>query len=90
MKRVTDFGTKDYLSPSEATVYWKLSRRKLFEFLNENARTDYLAFYRGRKLIVREAFDTFLNANPEVKEGLINGRSNKEIHQERCSSSNLT
>lgn len=90
MKRITDYGTKDYLSPSEAAEYWNLSRRKFFEFLNQNARTDYMAFYKGRKLIVREAFDTFLKANPEVKEGLSNGRSNQEIHKERCSASNPT
>lgn len=85
-----DLSSKDYLNPAEAIEFWHLSRRKFYEFLKANSRSSFIAYYGERKLIVREAFTNYLDANPEVKEGLANGTSNKETHQKRCKAQNAS
>lgn len=69
-------GEKDYLSPGEAIKYWNLSNRKFYEFLKKD-QYDFIALYGTRKLIIRTAFEKYLNENPRVKEALANGISNK-------------
>ena len=68
-----ELGEKEYLNPSEAATYWKLSRRKFFKFLEEGQH-DFVALYGTRKLIIRSAFDKYLKEHHSVKEELANGR----------------
>ena len=72
-----NLGEKDILNPEEAIRHWNLSRRKFYEFLEKTDGGDYLAYYKTRTLIIRLAFEQYLNKNPKVKEELINGRSRK-------------
>ena len=85
-----NLGTKDVLNPIEAVEYWNLSRRKFLDFLKtkEARKSDFIAFYGERKLIIRDAFDTYLLTHPEWKEEYTNGISNKEIHEKRLKASN--
>lgn len=66
---------KDILTPEEAIRYWNFSRRKFHRFLRETDGGDFLAYYRGRKLILRDAFENYLSENPKMKEVLANGES---------------
>ena len=77
MKRIRP-EEKDVLNPGEAIEYWNFSRRKFFDFIKQPRKCDYLAYYGERILIIREAFDNYLKAHPEVKEELANGRSRQK------------
>ena len=70
-------GEKEYLNPQEAIRYWNLSSRKFYRFL-EDGPYSFIALYKSRKLILRAAFDRYLNSHPEVKEGLKNGKPHKK------------
>ena len=65
---------KDILNPQEAIAYWNFSRRKFLDFLEQTDGGDFLAYYKKRKLIIRIAFERYLQRNPKVKEELENGR----------------
>ena len=69
---------KDVLNPSEAAAYFGFSRRKFFQFLKDGKCKKYTALYGRRRLILRSAFEKYLEENPEVKEGLLNGRKTKD------------
>ena len=59
---------KDILNPQEAIAYWNFSRRKFLDFLEQTDGGDFLAYYKKRKLIIRIAFECYLQRNPKVKE----------------------
>lgn len=44
----------------------------------------FLAYYKERKLILREAFEKYLQENPTVKEGLANGKVRSRANKKRC------
>lgn len=66
MKRA-DLSEKEVLYPGEAIDYFVLSRRHFYDFLKETDGGDYLAFYRGRKLIIKSAFERYLQDHPELR-----------------------
>ena len=66
---------KETLNPGEAAAFYNLSRRKFFRFLESGGKFPFLAFYKERKLIIRSEFEKYLEAHPEIKEGLKNGRA---------------
>ena len=66
---------KDTLNPGEAAAFYNLSRRKFFRFLKSDEKYPFLAFYKERKLIIRSEFEKYLEAHPDIKEGLKNGRA---------------
>lgn len=68
---------KDVLNPEEAIAYFGFSRRKFNRFLKDGKCKKYTALYGKRRLILRSEFEKFLEENPEVKEGLLNGRKTK-------------
>ena len=65
---------KETLNPGEAAAFYNLSRRKFFRLLERGEKYPFLAFYKERKLIIRSEFEKYLEAHPEIKEGLKNGR----------------
>ena len=77
---------KEFLNPEEAIRYWNFSRRKFYRFLDETDGGTFLAYYKERKLILRVAFEKYLQENLAIKEGLANGkvraRSNKTRREE--------
>lgn len=72
-----DLGEKDILNPEEAIRYWNLSRRRFYDFLEQTDGGDFIAYYKKRKLIIRLAFEKYLQRNPKEQEELENGRSRK-------------
>lgn len=68
---------KDVLNPEEAVQYFGFSRRKFFGLLRDGKFKKYTALYGRRRLILRSEFEKYLEENPEVKEGLLNGGKNK-------------
>ena len=71
-------GQKDVLNPEEAIEYFGFSRRKFYRFLKDGECEKYTALYGSRRLILRSGFEKYLEENPEVKEGLLNGRKTKD------------
>ena len=65
---------KETLNPGEAAAFYNLSRRKFFRPLESGERFPFLAFYKERKLIIRNEFEKYLELHPDMKEGLKNGR----------------
>lgn len=59
---------KDFLTPTEAAIFFKLSRRKFYKLLEEGPH-DFMAMYGGRKLIIKNDLINYL-AQPGVKEAL--------------------
>lgn len=58
---------KDALNPNEAIAYFVLSRRKFYKLMQETDSADFLAYYRGRRLILRDAFEKYLAHHPELR-----------------------
>ena len=69
---------KDVLNPEEAIAYFGFSRRKFYRFLKDGKCKKYTALYGSRRLILRDEFEKYLEENPEVKEGLLNGGKTKD------------
>ncbi len=76
---------KDYLTPTEAAVFFKLSRRKFYKLL-EGGTFDFMAKYGERKLIIKNDFMKYL-AQPGVKEVL--ARDERHINKKRLKAQNL-
>lgn len=72
---------KDVITVDEAIDYYGLSRITVRRYLRDIESAEYLAFYRGRKLILREEFERFLQNNPEMKGVLTYGKSWKRTNQ---------
>ena len=76
MKRA-ELKDKVYLNLEEAIEHWNLSRRKFYRFIGEGSHS-FIALYGSRKLIIRTAFEEYLN-EPGRKEMLKNGTSKKRL-----------
>lgn len=75
---------KEFLNLEEAIRHWNFSRRKFYRFLDETKGGKFLAYYKERKLILRVAFEKYLQENPIVKEGLVNGKVRARANKTRC------
>ena len=62
---------KDTLRVEEAIALYGMSRRK-FRRLLESAGLPFVAAYGKRKIIIRQEFELYLQARPELKEELAN------------------
>lgn len=62
---------KEFLTPTEAAVYFGLNRRKFYNLLSEGSHS-FVAYYVTRKLIIKDEFKKYLEI-PGVKEALKNG-----------------
>lgn len=75
--RKPQLAQKDVLNLEEAVQYFGFSRRKFFGMLRDGKFKMYTALYGRRRLILRREFEKYLEENPEVKEGLLNGGKSK-------------
>ena len=75
---------KDFLTPTEAAVFFKLSRRKFYRLLEEGPH-DFMAMYGERKLIIKNDLVNYL-AQPGVKEAL--ARDERYTNQKRLKTQN--
>lgn len=76
---------KDYLTPTEAAIFFKLSRRKFYKLL-EGGTFDFMAMYGERKLIIKNDFMKYL-AQPGAKEVL--ARDERHVNKKRLKAQNL-
>lgn len=66
---------KSIFNTEEAIEFYGLSRRKFKRLLEEEEGLPFIAYFRKRKLIVRDEFEKYMGENPEIMEGLKNGKA---------------
>jgi len=66
MKKATP-ESKSILNPTEAIEYFGLSRRKFYSLLQEKSKHSFIVLYGSRRLIIKTAFEKYLNAHPELR-----------------------
>ena len=74
--RRKELDTKSTFIPEEAIEFYNLSRRKFKRMLDEDEDLPFIAYFRKRKLIIRDEFEKYMEENPELKEVLRNGKEN--------------
>lgn len=62
-----DLAEKDVLTQQETVDLFVLSRRRFHDFMDKTDSADFLVYYRGRKLILRVAFEKYLLHHPELR-----------------------
>ena len=60
-------GVKNIITPTEASDYVVLSRRKFYDLLKSEEQKNFLVFYKKRKMIIRIAFARYLEAHPDLR-----------------------
>lgn len=65
---------KEIFNPEEAIEFYDLSRRKFRRLLEEKEELPFVAFFGKRKIIIRSEFENYLEGNPDMGEGLKNGK----------------
>ncbi len=68
--------TKDLLNPDEAARYLNLSKRKFYRCLKEPQ--PFLAYYKGRKLIIRTELERYFRQHPQERVTMTNGGRRKK------------
>ena len=66
---------KSIFNTEEAVTFYGLSRRKFKRLLEGDEELPFIAYFRKRKLIVRDEFETYMTENPDIMEGLKNGKA---------------
>lgn len=66
---------KSIFNTEEAIAFYDLSRRKFKRMLEGDEELPFIAYFRKRKLIVRDEFETYMTENPDIMEGLKNGKA---------------
>ena len=56
----TELGEKDLLNPNETILLFDLSSRKFLALIRSGTKLDFIAFYGGRRLIIRTIFEKYL------------------------------
>lgn len=62
------------LTIKEAVQHYYLSRRKLYDLLHQPGMKFVVFYYDGRRLIIREEFEKYLDAHPELRRRGFDGR----------------
>lgn len=63
----TELGEKDLLNPNETILLFDLSSRKFLALIRSGAKLDFIAFYGGRRLIIRTIFEKYLDEHAELR-----------------------
>ena len=74
--RRAELETKSTFIPEEAIEFYELSGRKFKRLLEEDDDLPFIAYFRKRKLIIRDEFEKYMEENPGIKEGLKSGKTN--------------
>ena len=62
----TELGEKDLLNPNETILLFDLSSRKFLALIRSDTQLDFIAFYGGRRLIIRTIFEKYLDEHTEL------------------------
>ena len=65
---------KSIFNPEEAIVFYDLSRRKFKKLLESEEELPFVAFFKTRKIIIRDEFEEYMEDHPEIMEDLKNGK----------------
>ena len=63
----TELGDKDLLNPNETILLFDLSSRKFLALIRSGTKLDFIAFYGGRRLIIRTIFEKYLDEHAELR-----------------------
>lgn len=63
----TELGEKDLLNPNETILLFDLSSRKFLALIRSGTNLDFIAFYGGRRLIIRTIFEKYLDEHAELR-----------------------
>lgn len=63
----TELGEKDLLNPNETILLFDLSSRKFLALIRSGTKLDFIAFYGGRRLIIRTIFEKYLDEHTELR-----------------------
>ena len=63
----TELGEKDLLNPNETILLFDLSSRKFLALIRSGTKLDFIAFYGGRRLIIRTIFEKYLYEHAELR-----------------------
>ena len=66
---------KSIFNPEEAIVFYDLSRRKFKKLLESEEELPFVAFFKTRKIIIRDEFEEYMEDHPEIMEELKNGKA---------------
>ena len=66
---------KSIFNPEEAIVFYDLSRRKFKKLLEGEEELPFVAFFKKRKIIIRDEFEEYMEDHPEIMEDLKNGKA---------------
>ena len=66
---------KSIFNPEEAIVFYDLSRRKFKKLLEGEEELPFVAFFKTRKIIIRDEFEDYMEDHPEIMEELKNGKA---------------
>ena len=58
---------KDLLNPSETIAHFGLSSRKFYALIRSGKKLDFIAFYGGRRLVIRSIFEKYLAEHTELR-----------------------
>lgn len=58
---------KDILTVTEAIDYFVVKRREFYALLKEPPKNDFIIYYRNHKMIIRSAFEKYMEAHPELR-----------------------
>ena len=62
-----ELGEKDLLNPNETILLFDLSSRKFLALIRSGTKLDFIAFYGGRRLIIRTIFEKYLDEHAELR-----------------------
>ena len=63
----TELGEKALLNPNETILLFDLSSRKFLALIRSGTKLDFIAFYGGRRLIIRTIFEKYLDEHAELR-----------------------
>lgn len=63
----TELSEKDLLNPNETILLFDLSSRKFLALIRSGTKLDFIAFYGGRRLIIRTIFEKYLDEHTELR-----------------------
>ncbi len=66
---------KSMFNPEEAIIFYDLSRRKFKKLLEGEEELPFVAFFKTRKIIIRDEFEEYMEDHPEIMEELKNGKA---------------
>ncbi|MEE1039562.1 MAG: excisionase [Lachnospiraceae bacterium] len=66
---------KSIFNPEEAIAFYDLSRRRFKKLLEGEEELPFVAYFKKRKIIIRDEFEEYMEDHPEIMEEIKNGKA---------------